>query len=524
MNYLEKALNILYELRKIYYDNELIHIKYAGFFISLESEINKIDYISNINEVAINSAVKTQLPDGSIEWYIIDNSQNISFKLKELNSSHPTAQVLLGKKVGDSFLNRKILEIIHKYIYACRETLYVYPTYFPTSTSIESFELPNDGEGILESLRPLLDKQQAWAQMIEQLYNSGQLTVGAIAEITKRNPIKIWASLISNADTPLIANLGNTELEKQKASDLLNDNATLVLDIIAILTIHELGIADIFKSTYTNLSICWPTYHLITEFIDETSAFVETGYITLTKEDNAYVKHEIHPQALTKQIKFFESMKEWIINNCNIEPVYEILLDNRDKENDVSNLLGISFYQSLLLSTKKNYVLYSDDVKLRELVRNEYNNIGIWTQDILFNLLNRNLINNQEFSDSIVKLVKLNYDYISINSVVLLECLRRNEFNCNHEEFIKIIDYMITPRTTFSSISLVLTHFFYDLWKENVSSETKEKILVFILNKIYLMAKLTNIAAFNLSRQALFPTQKFVPINQENLPINMLSI
>ncbi|GAG73656.1 unnamed protein product [marine sediment metagenome] len=67
-------------------------------------------------------------------------------------------------------------------------------------------------------------------------------------------------------------------------------------------------------------------------------------------------------------------------------PYTEGLEINFNKKRKLDKFLGKSFIDTILIAKKTNYILFSDDLFLRLIAKNDFNVDGVWTQILLLNL------------------------------------------------------------------------------------------------------------------------------------------
>jgi hypothetical protein len=117
------------------------------------------------DEVELGAAVKYREGDGPWKWAVIeDNAPEATYS--EFASTHPFAQAMLGKKVGDRFevprpnlpaRTYEIGEIRSKYVYQYQQCLDAWERQFPDVPGPLMIEIPEDPLEIVETLRPLLE-------------------------------------------------------------------------------------------------------------------------------------------------------------------------------------------------------------------------------------------------------------------------------------------------------------------------------------------------------------------------------
>ena len=91
----EKALEIMYEVRRTHFNNPDAHLLYIKIFLSVEKEIPEV---LKPTQVEKDTAVKINISDEDY-WYIIEERVDADIKRDERDVKDPFAQQLTGKNV-----------------------------------------------------------------------------------------------------------------------------------------------------------------------------------------------------------------------------------------------------------------------------------------------------------------------------------------------------------------------------------------------------------------------------------------
>ncbi|MEK7397218.1 MAG: hypothetical protein AAB116_09800, partial [Candidatus Poribacteria bacterium] len=158
-------------------------------------------------------------------------------------------------------------------------------------------------------------------------------------------------------------------------------------------------------------------------------------------------------------------------------------LEIDEKLKPLDKMLGKPFFDTILISSDKDHILYSDDERLRSLAKNEFGCDGVWTQLLLTELLEGNIITKTDYADSVINLIGLNYYYVSINKDVILEAANRSRWDYDRP----LTDVLLRLKEGYSddnSAVAVAVEFLYHLWMEPILETKKEKITFGILDVI----------------------------------------
>ncbi len=484
--FLEKAFQVLYELRRTYFNEPQAHLKYAGLF---NEQARNIESLLKREKVEPDTAVQVEYPTGKSDWLILEDRSKTDIRFKEINEQHPLFKEIFGKVAGDLTSDgTKILEIKHKYLFAYQESVGRYQEFFPANNEIQLVEIPNNPENsTLDNLKPILERIDARTDNINQavsIYNTGPfITIGSLAENLGLNPIQAWGGLVGKPDRLLISTTGNENERNYALKVIQNKDKTLVLDLISLLTMQELGILEKVKQCYEKLATPWSTIQTIKEHIIEARWTLESGYITINKEGEQYIRYEIRPEQIQKEIESLEGLCNWIKRNCSLEPMYGYFEIDKNIREEFREAIGRCFFDCMVLAKEPNHILCSDDQRLREIAFHTYKTSGVWVQILLFDMHRSEHLTNDEFSNYVLRLIELGYDYVSLNWLPILESCRRTDWKCEGV-FEKVAGIIFSEKTTITSSIGVLTQFLFELWKQNISVEKKEEILSFSLNKL----------------------------------------
>ena len=219
----EKALKIMYEVRRTHFDKPDAHLRYIGIFLLVEKEIPEV---LSPTQVQKDTAVQVNISDEDY-WYIIEERHDADIKRNECDVNAPSAQQfrqLLGKNINDevNFGEKifgpkigKIVDIKSKFSYAYQESRHEYPHWFPFDQGMDNVKL-DDSEEIddKERFQPMfdrIDQRQEYLDQIEKLYKEKHLTIGTFTKLVGSNSLDTWGTLMSNPDLGIRCSIGDIE-------------------------------------------------------------------------------------------------------------------------------------------------------------------------------------------------------------------------------------------------------------------------------------------------------------------------
>ena len=246
----EKALDIMYEARRTHYNDAAAHLKYVGLFYTVTEQI---DELLHPTQVQAGTAVCLD-SSGETDWYIIEEREDADSLRKEFNVDDPQSQQLLGKNVNDKIILRqnpigsetaKIVDIKSKYVYALQEIFRTFPRQFPGTPGVWSINLADSHEADDSvDMQPILDfitRRHEESLEIENIYKENPLPIGAFTNLTGGNVLEALSLLMSKPDLGVRCSTGPPEEWRQALATLEDGQSKLVVDLIALITIHEIG-------------------------------------------------------------------------------------------------------------------------------------------------------------------------------------------------------------------------------------------------------------------------------------------
>ena len=316
----EKALKIMYEVRRTHFDNPDAHLRYIGIFLLVEKEIPDV---LNPTQVEKDTAVKINISDEDY-WYIIEERENADIKRDERDVNDPFAQQLLGKeknvvvRIGEKTI--KIVDIKSKFSYAFQESSRKYEYLFPTDEGMETVKLDDSAEiDDKERFKPMfdrIDQHQEYLDKIEKLYKENNLTIGQFAKLVGSNSLDTWGSLMGIPELGIRCSIGDIE-ERNNALNLLNHSKPkLVVDIISLITLHSLDAVDTVVSAFGKLCIVQSTIDELQSIISEREGmWSKREGIIVGKKGNRYIKQIINSEETKQGIEYLKNIIHWIREN-----------------------------------------------------------------------------------------------------------------------------------------------------------------------------------------------------------------
>ena len=487
----KKSIEILYEIRRKFFDNDQAHLIYINAILNNENE----EWLDRPTRVDADTVVWIEDQSGVARHHIIENRKNADMGQKELNIDHPLSQKLLGHSVGDTISYTspvseeilKISKIKNKYIYAFQKSSNQFNQLFPNSTGLWMISLgKNEQDAIspegFKKIEDLVRKNSEMYKNLLRYYKNRKLTVGGFANYIQKNVFDIWYSFIKSLDLGIYCAIGTTE-ERNHASSLIKTNVKLIIDPISLATITELKAGNLIIDNFGKLGVAQSTVDVIQNAIMEQKGIRSKGFLSLEKGDENVIPHEVSPKLVQKTLEKFENMLSWVRTNCEIIPCKAALNMKRSQKREYDSLFGQSFIDTILIASQNGNILYSDDGLLRAIAKKSFNAEGVWTQILLMDCMNRNALEKGKYDKMIIDLVNLRYYHTSINSGVLIEAAKEANWKLEYP-FTNVLDILSEKHSDEPSAFNVSVDFTSSLWKERIQKEDRNWLFLNLLTAL----------------------------------------
>lgn len=488
----DKCYNFAYETRKKYYDQQHAHELFVGLLMGIGSVI---EHPTDPTIVGVGAAVSIKIED-KLSTYVICEKQVKSFLTTEISEIDPIALKVIGKQIDDivyfdnAYKDRcyTITSILHRYNFAYLESLKLLEERFIVDNSFRKFTVGQTGNAE-EDLKPLFDQLNKVVerdQYMESFMGTGFVTIGSLATLKNLNPIKVWSNLLNFKSSGIKITNGLTELKI--GCKCLEDNQGILFDVVSLFTISQLDILDLIASLPNNKAVSQSSINLINELLRETEFSIH-GSSSLIPFEGTFILQELSQDDMLNRKNKLQSLHDWIVQECEVLPCNETANMLLQEKQDLNDLIGESFADSLLTAKEKKYLIYSEEWNVRALGHTEYEIDGIYTFALLAYLKSKKVIDQERYVELVVSLIALNYKSIPADSNVIVSAFERVK-DINHPAFIRAItglssDMFTTDQRLKISIIVFYEIFnnvaFVDTYKADVNIAAK-KLVTSILN------------------------------------------
>ena len=364
------------------------------------------------------------------QWWRIVHDGEEPHGPYELSPTHSLARQLLGQRAGDTIVLREGLEdlsyeiaaVQSKFVRAYQETIDEFSTRFPEHTGLSRVSIKNDD---LTKLFQSIDQRHQFADKVDQLYREGRLPFASLASLLGRSALEVW--YVCTKDDSTRIRFGTGSEASNEASDPLREADGVVLDLLALLTVHELKLAEHLKSRFSRVAV---PQHVLDEL--QHTAYMTTfngpAIGSLGKDaEGRYTLMELAEEDWARWQECVGSVVR-LAESFERIPSYR-LLDAEGVEMlvDILTMAGAGAVYAGDERSAAKMVLVSDDLGLSGLARSLKID-AVNTQTVLWELHRSGVVTSDEYSSWIERLASSNYWLVGVRAEDIVRRLETNGY------------------------------------------------------------------------------------------------
>ena len=418
------SLDDAYLARRYGITNPEVQLGYCGVFLSRDKGWVEPDRAGPGCSVLLRG-------ESSERWWLILDNYEESLNPYEIPQTHPPARELLGHGVGDTIVLREGLETLSyeivaiqsKFVRAFQETIAEFSTRFPEHKGMYRVNFKN---GDFSPLFHSVDERYRLGNAVEELYLEGRIPFVSFCSIMGRSVPEVWSACTESGFISIRFGKGSNE-GAMRAGELLKDANEIVLDAVALLTVHRLGLAEQLCRRFSQVRVPQQVVHeLQQEYAMTVMASRPAGWLgkNITGQ---YSLSEISEEDWGTWREYLLSVLE-LAESFEQMPSHRLLdIDDLDKFVDAFTEVGVATAYVGDEETDSKRLLLCDDFLISEFARS-IGTESVNTQAVLIELHSSGFVTSEEYSKFVEQLVLLNYRFVQIRSEDIIRRLEASGF------------------------------------------------------------------------------------------------
>ena len=407
-------------------DDPSIHLGYFALCLNQEDD--------GLGPETVEPGCAVLLREGPEErwWRILEHGEEQRSE-RELLPGEDLTHALVGRGRGDSVvlqegigeLSGEIVDIQTKYVRSAQESTAAFSARFPGNTDLT--RVPVDADD-LSNIRSLVDQRDRFGRELLKLYQADKVPFAFLCAKLGRSMPEIWRASTESGEIRIRIGDG-TESESARAAEVLRSADTIVLDMLALLTMHALGIGGYLRARFDRVGVPQQVLDEVRTLLYEVTLGKRPRATLARNTDGSHVLLEVSEQEWAGRQEFAQSLLEFASSFEPIAsyPVLDVQPDHLEALADAVTQAGVGAIFAGDESTPERPLLVSDDLGLANLIR-ALGAEAVNTQAVLLELHRESILTDMEYSGLISRLAQLGYRFVRLDAEDILRLLEANGY------------------------------------------------------------------------------------------------
>lgn len=457
-----EAVDIAYRVRRANLDSLEAQVGYVSLYTSVKHELPPVD-----REGVVSCDCAVELKGvGAPGWVLLCSEGNADVAQYEYPRSHQLSRSLIGKHVGEKIVaggnEWEIAGIGSKYGFAFGRTFASFAARFPTSDVIQTQRVPEDGDGLVAHFQTFFANSNARRDEVVAKYHEGKIGIGCLASILNRSAYESLAIALTSPGG-LVAFTNSVEEQDYSLRLLSSDDATLVLDLTAVVTLDGLGVLRDGTLKGRKLVVAQRTLDALQREVQRWQDKPRDDAMYIGLEDGHLVRYSATAEELESSRRQFVELVDWIRANVQIVGVPPGVAERYASIREIGPSIGECFWDTICIGSQPGMIVVSDDLWLRRLGKTSLNSHGVCSAMLLMSELRAGRLPQSQFDDAIAKMALSGYRWLPVSGAILEVVARFDQWQTG-AGFRRALSALEGPQTSPESAAIVAAEFIRRVW------------------------------------------------------------
>ena len=323
----------------------------------------------------------------------------------------------------------------------------------------------------LKSIIAMVKARAEHAHRIEELIQTKNLPMSILAQQLELPPFQAWLGLMGHAKLHVHLAYGTHE---EQAKELLTVNCAkaVCVNVFALLTLRLLKCLDMLPKLFPKVFVHTAVLEAIVENIREMETR-KTG-LTITYHEGKLLRSETGPEQTKEQLSFLKDIREFLKSPA-VELVgLDAALVSSGEMKQAREILGVIYYEPILVSKSRAADYYADDAPMRSLASNSHGVNGFSTTSVLRAAKEKKVISEIQYEDAVITLLRHNYYFVS-ESVETLARLVHSEGFAPSELSKTMLGRVADSKVDQSTAVRIVSDFSFFIWRADLSKAKADR-------------------------------------------------
>jgi hypothetical protein len=454
-----------------------------------------IDISPALDVVQTGTAVFVRELNGTLRWFVLENTDNPRAEFEELATDSELAGELLNKRVGDIVTLAKghmhnrtatIRQIMPKYVRRFQDCMSEMQLRFGDASSVEAVhvgssesEMTSGLEKIIESLK----KRQAAVSRVRATYDELPMSLHLFGEQFGENAYVALLSLAQEDGQAIKCSFGTPE-ERNQGLFALQTCTAVVVDLTAIATVRMIGAENLLKAKRFRFQMTEATWNELQETLTGDLISGATGG-TISYRDGATTFTEETADQKAKRRLQDQEFLNWAKDAIQIVPLMELATLDPDKRESLEKLFGQYGAESMMLASNPDFVLWTDDLIQAQIAASEFGAKRAWTQLLLDQTAQVGQITDAEKNRAVAALIGMEYTVTTFDSSILLSAVEMSDATPWRWPLKQFIQVFQKAQSDLQGLLGIFVEFLTKLFREPYLPESRCKVVTVMLNALW---------------------------------------
>jgi hypothetical protein len=483
------AIRYAYEILRCNQGDEIAHGRYMWLFTEYAG---KSDLVLGRTEVTAECTVLYRESGQGTQSVTITADSNGSRFDGEISPDSNLAKALIGAKACEQItLSERSLQprvvtieaVLSKYVYRYQQVMQNFQLNFPHANTIQMLTVMDGDELNVSMFKKSLGERRKHVDFVVDLFKQNPLPVSALATWIGIEYREAFEYLSTNPEIGIrccLTDMVDTDLSAPKKVELKNKK--LVLDQSALLTIENLDIWSYLKNF--QLVVMRSVSDVFESHVEELEKDRSKGTMGISDEGRLFL-HESSVEEKQKRVAQARLLTSNIHKHCRIEESLAAASVTRDLREAFDKVGAFPSLDSIAYSKgDANLLLWTDEVFMHAVARNDFNLVTISVQDFLKHLRESIAISNETMDTLNANLLGRLYNPIEWNPDVAFAAARLSNWESDRQPFKEVLRQFGSKHWSLREKCDWALKLFIKIYRSKASDLRETQLLLGIMNAI----------------------------------------